>query len=1152
MKTKNSAKIWEETCSLPTYPVYPAEKSPLFIEKRAYQGSTGKVYPLPVTEKISDQKENVSCKAVFLENEYLKVMILPELGGRIQRAYDKTNNYDFVYYNHVIKPALVGLTGPWISGGIEFNWPQHHRPSTYSPVDYTLSENPDGSCTVYLSEIDKMYGTKGMACISLYPGKAYIEIKGKLFNNTDTPQTFLWWANPAVPVNDHTYSVFPPDVNAVMDHGKRAVSTFPIATGEYYKYDYSEGVDISRYKNIKVPTSYMAAHSDYDFIGNYDESLEAGLLHVADHHISPGKKQWTWGNSDFGQSWDRNLTDEDGPYIELMTGVFTDNQPDFTWLKPYEEKNFTQYFMPYKGVGRVCNATKDAAISLEALPKQDSQPAGCPASKTGEASPEQLQSCSCEARLRVYATGSYPAACIQVRSGQSVLFEASVSLSPESFYEAVFPAPARLEGCLVTVSFQGKTLAAYQVPEKKLAPVPSPAEALKAPKDLKSTEELYLAASHLEQYRHATYEPAEYYLEGLRRDPSDIRLNNGYGLLLLKRGHAAESIPYFRAAIQKQTWKNPNPYYGECYFNLGLALAETALQTESIDNNAFREMTAANSLFGNPALDEAYDAFYKAVWSGESKSAAFYKLACLSSLRGDASQALDFVEQSLIGNWHNMKARTLKAALMRQLGCSTKEWLESSLSIDPLYMGCVYEKALLEQNQEDFLVKMRDDAHSYLELSLLYADAGLWQEAAGVLEAGARSAAGALPLLYYYLGYFYTKAERNQEALKAFEQAEALPADYCFPNKNAEIYILETAIRALPAAPMAHYYLGCLLYDKKQYANAREHWETTIAQKPDFAMAYRNLSIAYYNKENAPKKALEAMEKAFSLDKTYPRFLLEYDQLAARLQVPVSKRLAVLTDNLQLTAKRDDLYLRYITLLNCTGRFQEALDALTARKFHPWEGGEGKVSAQYRYALIQLAKEALKSKHPDQALLLLEQSLTYPHNLGEGKLPNVPDNEAHYYMGCAFRMLGDNEKAARFFSLAASGSSEPASVQYYNDQPSDYIFYQGLALLSLERPKEAAGAFHRLLAYGERHLFDEVSYDFFAVSLPEIEVYQDEPKLRSTLYCTYLQALGNLGLSKLHQGQTGFAEAQKAKELFLEILSRQDDYQGAVAHLALL
>ena len=437
--------VWEENITIPTYKVYPPEKGHLFIENRAYQGSSGKVYPLPVTEKISDKKEDVNYHAIYLENDYLKIMVLPELGGRIQRAYDKTNGYDFIYYNHVIKPALVGLTGPWISGGIEFNWPQHHRPSTYSPVDYYYQEREDGSATVYVSEIDKMYGTKGMGAFTLYPDKAYIEIKGQLFNNTDIPQTFLWWANPAVPVNDNTYSVFPPDVHAVMDHGKRAVSAFPIATGEYYKYDYSAGVDISMYKNIKVPTSYMAAHSDFDFIGNYDEGRKAGLLHVADHHISPGKKQWTWGNADFGRAWDRNLTDEDGPYIELMTGVFADNQPDFTWLKPYEEKTFTQYFMPYKNVGRVKNATKDAMVNFTI---EDST-----------------------ATLLLYTSGSYNGLTLSVEKEGNVLYSKTIDISPLQAFEDTFTTDTgSTAGCTVKVTAtDGHTLVTYTGLEEKLA-----------------------------------------------------------------------------------------------------------------------------------------------------------------------------------------------------------------------------------------------------------------------------------------------------------------------------------------------------------------------------------------------------------------------------------------------------------------------------------------------------------------------------------------------------------------------------------------------------------------------------------------------------------------------------------------------------------
>lgn len=327
-------KAWKEQVVIPTYEVGKPEKNPMFLENRVYQGSSGVVYPYPVIERISDEKKDHTYNAVFLENEYLKIMILPELGGRVQMAYDKIKQRHFVYYNHVIKPALVGLVGPWISGGIEFNWPQHHRPSTFMPVDCDIEEFEDGSVTVWVSETERMFHQKGMAGFTLRPGKAFLEIKGVLYNRTETPQTFLWWANPAVAVNDHYQSVFPPDVNAVFDHGKRDVSTFPIATGTYYKIDYSAGVDISNYRNLPVPTSYMAINSRFNFVGGYENDTHAGVLHVANHHVSPGKKQWTWGNGDFGRAWDRNLTDEDGPYIELMAGVYTDNQPDFTWLQP--------------------------------------------------------------------------------------------------------------------------------------------------------------------------------------------------------------------------------------------------------------------------------------------------------------------------------------------------------------------------------------------------------------------------------------------------------------------------------------------------------------------------------------------------------------------------------------------------------------------------------------------------------------------------------------------------------------------------------------------------------------------------------------------------------------------------------------------------
>lgn len=329
MENKSYVNVWEESVIFPTYETGEPQKNPMFLEKRVYQGSSGVVYPNAIIESVSNTSVDKIYQAIYLENQFIKIMVLPELGGRIQMAYDKVKERHFVYFNQVIKPALVGLTGPWISGGIEFNWPQHHRPSTFEAIDFKIEENKNGSKTVWVSEIERMFSTKGMAGFTLYPDAAYLEVKGVLYNRTSLPQTFLWWANPAVKVNDHYQSIFPPDVYAVYDHGKRDVSSFPIATGSYYKIDYSPGTDISGYKNIPVPTSYMAINSKYNFLGGYEHDTQTGILHVANHHISPGKKQWTWGNGEFGNAWERNLTDEDGPYIELMTGVFTDNQPDF-------------------------------------------------------------------------------------------------------------------------------------------------------------------------------------------------------------------------------------------------------------------------------------------------------------------------------------------------------------------------------------------------------------------------------------------------------------------------------------------------------------------------------------------------------------------------------------------------------------------------------------------------------------------------------------------------------------------------------------------------------------------------------------------------------------------------------------------------------
>lgn len=1075
-------KAWREKVVIPTYEVGTPEKNPIFLEKRVYQGSSGVVYPYPVIESISDEKTDKEYEVVFIENEYIKVMILPELGGRVQMAYDKIRRRHFIYYNHVIKPALVGLAGPWISGGIEFNWPQHHRPSTFMPVDTAIEHNSDGSVTVWVSEMERMFHQKGMAGFTLRPGHAYLEIKGAVYNRTDVPQTFLWWANPAVAVNDHYQSVFPPDINAVFDHGKRAVSSFPIATGTYYKMDYSAGVDISNYKNIFVPTSYMAVNSKYDFEGGYENDTKAGMLHVANHHISPGKKQWTWGNGDFGRAWDRNLTDTDGPYIELMAGVYTENQPDFTWLQPYEEKSFVQYFLPYRELGIVKNATKDLLMNID----QDGT--------------------SGKVNFKIFAT-SEQHVCVELRNDDgTVYYSKEVTITPENIMEEnVDVKGAKLSQLNLNITAGGRTLLTWHSEPDEVKPIPDAAEAALLPEEIKTTEQLYLTGLHLEQYRHATYNPVDYYEEALRRDPLDVRNNNALGLWYIRNGRFERAEKYLRTAVRVLMKRNPNPYDGEPIYNLGLALKYQG------------------------RTDEAYDQFYKSTWNGAWQDAGYFACAQISLMCNRLDDALDEIDRSLIRNWHNHKARALKATLLRKAGRNDEalKLIEESLGIDRFNYGCLFEKYLITGDDDTLLLlktMMRRCANNYDEIALDYCAAGCTCEALKLwniaIEEGALT-----PMTYYYMGW--CNAATDAEAAKElFAKAEAYPSDYCFPNRLEAVLALNCAMAHLPRAAKAPYYLGCLYYDKRQYDLAIKAWERSAAADDKFPTVWRNLALAAFNKQGDKDKAVRLMEKAFALDDTDARVLMELDQLYKCMRRPHAERLALLRKYGNLVAKRDDLLLEEITLLNQTEQYEEAKTKLDAHIFHPWEGGEGKVPAQYQFARIELAKKAIAEGRYADAVSLLEECLVYPHHLGEGKLYGAQDNDFYYLMGVAYDAMNQPDKARQCWLKATEGPTEPAAALYYNDAKPDKIFYQGMALLKLGRTGEANGRFHKLVNYGEKHLFDKVRMDYFAVSLPDLLIWEDDLQVRNEIHCKYMMALGYYGLGNKEKSNRYLKEAE--------------------------
>lgn len=1099
--TSQPVSAWEETIVLPTYPAPMPDPNPMYLERRVNQGTSGRVYPNPFTDRVSNERTDKPYQAVFLENEYIQLMILPEIGGRIHVGLDKTNNYDFFYRQHVIKPALIGLFGSWISGGVEFNWPQHHRPSTFMPVAHFIEEHADGSRTVWLSEHEPMNRMKGMVGICLHPGKALVEAKVRLYNRTPFVQTFLWWVNVSVHFHDQYQVVFPPDVTGVTDHAKRAMSHFPIAGGRYYGVDL-EGVDISWPKNLPTPASYFVLESGYDFFGGYDHKREAGLVYVANHHIAPGKKMFTWGTAEYGRAWERNLTDADGPYIELMAGVYTDNQPDFSWLQPYETKSFTQYWYPIQKMGPPKNANRQVAINLEAHERR--------------------------AKMGVCASEIFRRASVRLTHGDSVLFEREVDLAPGAPFveETELPDGVAETDLFLQVRDQdGHELIRYRPEIPKERPLPEPATPPPPPEDFETAEALYLTGLHLEQYRHPTIDPEPYWEQALRMDPDDVRSNNALGLVHLRRGKLALAEQRFRRAIRTLTRRNPNPRDGEPYYNLGLTLKY-------------------QHRFG-----EAYAAFYKAIWSYAWQAVGYYALAEIDCRRSDFAAALEHLDRSLITNSLNLKARNLKSAVLRRLGryAEAEALARETIALDPLDFWSRNEMVLLlqakgEANQaasqlEQLSYLMRGDAdrievQNCIDIAFDYAGAGLWHEANELLArlVSQRGRGPIYPMVLYTLGYFARQEGDEGKARRLYQRASEMLPDYCFPVRLEEIEILRDALTMNPEDARVHYYLGNLLYDKKHYDEAIQHWEAACRLDSGFSIPWRNLGIAYHNVRHDPERAKACYLKAFERNPHDARLFSELDQLMKRLGAPPAERLVRLEKHLDLVEQRDDLSVERATLHNQLGQHQKALDAIMSRRLHPWEGGTGRVSGQYVAARIALGQAALEAGHAPEALAHFEAALIYPENLGEWKHPLAPDAHVHYFIGLAGEALGDDEGAKASFRRAARAQTGFSFATYY----------QALALKILGEGEASRNRLKELLDFASQKLEAE-SKAGFATSVPQFVFFEDDPQKHERIEYTYLIGLAQLGLERISEAERAF---RKVRELDINHLGAQEALQN--------
>jgi tetratricopeptide (TPR) repeat protein len=1083
---------------IPTYLSGPPDPNPMFYFGGASQGAQGRIYPYPLYNNLTNKKADKTYHIVYLENEYVKVGIVPEIGGKLFSAVDKTNDYDFVYHQHVIKPALIGLLGAWISGGIEWNIPHHHRASTFLPVQYRTEDNADGSKTVWVGELEVRQRMRWAVGYTLHPGSSILECSVRILNRTPMVNTMLAFANVAVNANENYQIIFPPSTQHVAFHFKKDFTTWPIATTRFNGADFTKGVDVSWYKNHIEANSMFAWNYQDDFFAGYDHGKEAGTMSVADHHIIPGKKFWTWGNGPYGRTWDHILTDNDGPYVELMVGAYSDNQPDYSWLQPFETRSFEMHWYPFRDIGGVKNANLDAAVNLDVADGV--------------------------AKFGFCTTSAITDATVRVTASGQALFEQRTSIDPGHPFVGTVPVPAGVDEHDVRASLTagGRELVAYSPVRFSPEPMPEAVTPPPPPSDINDDEELDLAGQRIDQFHDPLHDPEPYWEESLRRDPGDVQAHMGLGLIDLRCARFTSAEQHFRQALTRLTAKYTTPKDAEPYYYLGVALK------------------------GEGRTDEAYDAFYKAAWSQEWKAPAYFSLAEIASARGDFPAALDDIDNSLDANALNVRAYGLKAAVLRHLGRSMEA--QQALAIaerktDPLDVRLMAEEWFLARDAATagplFSTLNKFDATAQ-ETAAEYADAGLYQDGLDLLKqaVAASGESPVSPMVYYYLGEFADKLGQTSDYRRI---AAKLPPDYVFPFQSEAIPVLRDAISANRQDARALYYLGNLLFDW-QRGEAIALWEQSAAIDPTFPIVWRNLAQAYAHtgSDTDRAKAIAYLEKAVALSDAYPTHFAELDQLYAADGRPADQRLALLEAHQDSVVKNDEALASLVRLKTFAGKAGEAIALLQGHTFNIWEGGTRfDTAGAWTDAHLVLGLQHFDAGSYREAISDFQAARHFPENLRADRVGNAGQAELSYWTGCAYEKLGDDARAREAWTLAASDSPATGRQGGFQQPLSDrgnQRYFQTLALQKLGQARGTDAIWQDLVKTGRTSL---EAPNAKAPDLPPSQ--QISPRARAAM-AHYVAGLGYAG-----QGDGSNAQAE-----FVAALAASPDDLGAKIALSRL
>lgn len=982
--------VKETWLEIPTYPIGPEDKNPPLWNLN--------IYPYPRQDDIARVKKTVRHRILLLENDYLRLLFLPDFGGRLYAAHDKTNqDFDFIYHNHVIRPHLVALRGAWLSGGIEWNFPTiGHTVNTVSPVPYTILRNKDSSVTVVVGTTEWVRRMRWVVFTTLYPDRAYLENKILLINPTTAHNTGYFWVNAAVHAWPDTQIVFPP-TDYTYNHFRDTASPWPLRNG----------IDISWYKNIADSGGYFCGVPG-DFNGVYNHERDCGTVHWADRFESPGKKFWTWGTARKGALWGELLTENDGQYIEIQSGRLP-TQSD-TWVfGPQLTESWKEYWYPVKKMRGLVNATPDAALNF----KIDDN----------------------RLFLALNTTRTFKNARLILSGDKKQIYNRTLTIDPHHPFSETLALNEKAKTYVLTFSDNLGREILQHTTEKEPLPPPALKPALPAP--ARTAEELYLVGYDAE--KSLQLETAiKHYQDALTQDPTFLPALRALGIVYYQLGQYEKSRELFNK-IMKKTEDDDTARYYRALCNLKLHLGERTEEDLSLVGRkaAWRSVVAyvrASIAVSKGKKDKARELLSQAVEYGPDNTKARVMLAAMLRHQGHRPEGLVHV--------HNvLRDDPLNPLAMFELAFLTGKTIPT-------------EKSKKETSPP---FPCFDDPQNAIEAACDYAEMNLISDALATLELYLKQTKTAPhPMVYFYLGYYRDKLGKQASAREAINKGVEASPDYVFPFRTEDFKVLETALRYRPTDWRLHYYLGNLFVAKLSWVEGLRHYEKARELGSTYSVLYRNLGEVYAQKLKDTDKAIAAYEKALRLAPEDVTLYVALDRQYA-LAGQHDKRAELFKKAPPDIAENPNVILRRAHYLVDTKNYDEALKTLRTHTFHPAEGWWG-ARLPYVLALHGRADQRMKEGRYPEAIADLKLAMEYPENLGIGKPPN-PDYVAVYYkLGLCYKALRNTPEANAYFEKAAAGHTEVINDLRYQDKPDmteANLRYQAEALKELGRTREA-------------------------------------------------------------------------------------------------